>query len=147
VKAKLIHAADGLRTFAVILETGDEVISQIKAFADHEKLSASQFTAIGACSDAVLGYFDWENKQYRRIRVDEQVEIASCIGDIALAKADERSLHVHVVLGRRDGGALAGHLFEAHVRPTLEVVLTESPAHLRKRRDLESGLALIDLSE
>jgi hypothetical protein len=147
MKAKLIHAAEGLRTFAVILETGDEVIAQLKAFADHEKLSASQLTAIGACSDAVLGYFDWEQKQYRRNRVDEQVEIASCIGDIALAKDGERSLHVHVVLGRRDGGALAGHLFEAHVRPTLEVVLTESPAHLRKRRDPESGLALIEPSE
>jgi uncharacterized protein len=147
MKAKLIHAADGLRTFAVILETGDEVISQIKAFADHEKLSASQLTAIGACSGVVLGYFDWEKKQYKRNRFDEQVEVASFIGDIALAKNGERSLHAHVVLGRRDGGALAGHLFEANVRPTLEVILTESPAHLRKRRDPESGLALIDPSE
>jgi len=37
-----------------------------------------------------------------------------------------------------------GHLIEGKVRPTLEVILTESPAHLRKRHDLESGLALID---
>ena len=147
MKAKLIHASDGLRTFAVILETGDEAVSQIKAFADREKLSASQLTAIGAFSDVVLGYFDWEHKHYRRNRFDEQVEVASFIGDIALAPDGERSLHAHVVLGRRDGGALAGHLFEAHVRPTLELVLTESPAHLRKRRDPESGLALIELSE
>ncbi len=144
MKAKLIYAADGLRTFAVILETGDEVVSQIKAFADREKLSAAQLTAIGACSEVVLGYFDWERKQYQRNRIGEQVEVASFIGDIALATDDQRSLHAHVVLGRRDGSALAGHVLEAHVRPTLEVVLTESPAHLRKRRDPESGLALID---
>jgi predicted DNA-binding protein with PD1-like motif len=147
MKAKLIHASDGLRTFAVILETGDEAVSQIKEFADREKLSASQLTAIGAFSNVVLGYFEWEHKRYRRNRFDEQVEVASFIGDIALAPDGERSLHAHVVLGRRDGGALAGHLFEAHVRPTLELVLTESPAHLRKRRDPESGLALIELSE
>jgi predicted DNA-binding protein with PD1-like motif len=38
---------------------------------------------------------------------------------------------------------MGGHLLEAHVRPTLEVVLTESPRHLHKRKDPESGLALI----
>ena len=63
---KLIHqSSDGQRTFVVVLETGDEVASQIKAFADREKLKAAQLTAIGAFSDAVLGYFDWEQKQYR----------------------------------------------------------------------------------
>jgi hypothetical protein len=141
---KLLHQSDGQRTFAIILETGDEAVSQIKEFADREKLSAAQLTAIGALSEAVLGYFDWERKQYQRIPVREQVEVASFIGDIALDKDGKRSLHVHVVLGRREGSAFAGHLFEAHVRPTLEVVLTESPAHLRKRHDPESGLALID---
>ena len=41
---------------------------------------------------------------------------------------------------------MAGHLAEAHVRPTLEVIVTESPAHLRKVKDKESGLALIRLT-
>jgi predicted DNA-binding protein with PD1-like motif len=53
------------------------------------------------------------------------------------------TVHVHLVLGRRDGSALAGHLGEAHVRPTLEIVLTEVPAHLQKRKDPATGLALI----
>lgn len=144
MQAKLIHEASGQRTFVIVLETGEEVMSQLKAFADREKLKAAQLTAIGAFSDTVLGYFDWEQKSYRRNPVNEQVEVAAFIGDIALTKDDERSLHVHLVLGRRDGSALAGHLLEAHVRPTLEVVLTEHPAHLRKRHDPESGLALID---
>lgn len=146
--SKLIHrSSDGQRTFVVVLETGEEVAAQIKAFADREKLKAAQLTAIGAFSDAVLGYFDWEGKRYRRIPVNEQVEVAAFIGDIALSENDERSLHVHVVLGRSDATALAGHLLEAHVRPTLELILTEHPAHLRKRHDPESGLALIDPRE
>jgi predicted DNA-binding protein with PD1-like motif len=145
MQAKLIHqSSDGQRTFVVVLETGEEVAGQIRAFANGEKLKAAQLTAIGAFSDAVLGYFNWEQKQYRRNPVDEQVEVAAFIGDIALSKNDERSLHVHVVLGRRDATTLAGHLLEAHVRPTLEVMLTEHPAHLHKRHDPESGLALID---
>lgn len=145
--AKLIDEAGGQRTFVVVLETGEEVMGQLKAFADREKLKAAQLTAIGAFSDTILGYFDWEQKQYRRNPVNEQVEVAAFLGDIALTKDDQRSLHVHLVLGRRDGTALAGHLMEAHVRPTLEVVLTEHPAHLWKRHDPESGLALIDPRE
>jgi len=78
--AKLLHQSDGQRTFAVILQTGDEAVAQIKAFADREKLSAAQLTAIGALSRAVLGYFDWDTKDYRRIPVDEQAEVASFIG-------------------------------------------------------------------
>jgi uncharacterized protein len=148
MRTKLIHqSSDGQRTYAVVLETGEEVAGQLKAFADREKLKAAQLTAIGAFSGAVLGYFDWERKEYRRVPVNEQVEVAAFIGDIALSQNDERSLHVHVVLGRRDATALAGHLLEAHVRPTLEVILTEHPAHLHKRHDPESGLALIDPRE
>ena len=52
-------------------------------------------------------------------------------------------LHVHLVLGRRDGTAWAGHLVEGRVRPTLEVIVTEAPAHLRKQADPETGLSFI----
>lgn len=144
MKTKLIHQADGQKTFAVVLQTGDEAVSCLKTFAERERLNAAQITAIGALSHAVLGYFDWDEKKYHRIPVTEQAEIASFIGDIVLAEDGQPSLHAHVVLGRRDGTALAGHLFEAHVRPTLEIIVTESPEHLRKRHDPESGLALID---
>jgi hypothetical protein len=145
MQSKLIHQADGQRTFVVILATGDEVVAALKEFAEREQLGAARFTAIGALSDAQLGYFDWQKKDYTHLPVNEQVEVASFIGDLAFTDKGARSLHVHVVLGRRDGSALAGHLFEAHVRPTLEVMLSENPAHLRKRPDPESGLALIDL--
>jgi predicted DNA-binding protein with PD1-like motif len=38
---------------------------------------------------------------------------------------------------------LRGHLQEAKVRPTCEIILTESAQHLEKQVDPESGLALI----
>jgi hypothetical protein len=47
------------------------------------------------------------------------------------------------VVGKRDDSAMAGHLGEAHVRPTLEVIVTESPAHLSKIDDPKTGLAPI----
>jgi predicted DNA-binding protein with PD1-like motif len=128
---KLIHEAPGQhgpqRTFAVVLETGDEVMACLKDFIAREKIHAAQITAIGALSNVVLNYFDWERKAYQNIPVAEQVEVASLIGDVAEAPDGKPALHVHIVVGRRDGTAMAGHLGEAHVRPTLEVILTEAP--------------------
>ena len=143
MQSKLLHEADGKRTFAVILQKSDEAMRCLQDFAAKERLGASQVTATGALSSAKLAFFDWKTKQYRPIPVEEQVEVASLVGDIAVGPDGKPSIHVHAVLGRRDGTALAGHLQEGHVRPTLEIIITESPAHLCKVKDAESGLALI----
>jgi len=143
MRSKLLNDTDGQRTFAVVLQTGDEAMGCLQTFVEKERISAAQLTGIGALSDALLNYFDWDTKEYQPIPVDEQVEVASLVGDVALSPEGKPALHVHVVLGRRNGSALAGHLAEAHVRPTLELILTEPPAHLQKAQDPESGLALI----
>jgi len=145
MKAKLLHEDDGQRTFALVFDTGDSVMEQLKAFAAKEKLAGAQFTGIGAFSAVTLGYFDWEKKDYLGHDYAEQVEVASLTGDVALGPDGKPAIHVHCVLGRSDYSALAGHLLNATVRPTLELVLTESPVHLRKKHDATSGLALIDL--
>jgi len=143
--AKVIN--DGReRSYALILDTGDEVVSTLVDFAREHNLLASRFTAIGAFREATLGYFDWQRKQYEKIPVREQVEVLSLVGDIA-SKDGEPQVHAHVVLGKRDGSAHGGHLMEAHVRPTLEVMLVQSPAHLKRVFDPESGLALIEFDE
>jgi predicted DNA-binding protein with PD1-like motif len=145
MRTKLVNEHAGQRTYVVVLDTGDEVVASLREVAVLEGLTAAQVSAIGALSDAVLGYFDWDEKDYRRIPVREQVEVVSMLGDIGVDEQDQPALHLHLVLGRRDGSAMGGHLLEAHVRPTLEVMLTESPAHLRRRKDEATGLALIRL--
>ncbi|MCX5517898.1 DNA-binding protein [Kaistia defluvii] len=146
MQSKLIHEVDGQKTFAVILSAGDEVMACLQAFAAETGLSAASLKAIGAFERAELAFLDWQTKEYSTIPVNEQVEVASLIGDIALGPDGQPALHLHAVLGRADGSALAGHLKSGVVRPTLEVILTESPAHLRKREDPESGLTLISLA-
>jgi predicted DNA-binding protein with PD1-like motif len=143
MREKLLHD-QGEKTFALVFDPGDEVVSGLTGFAGRHRLAASHLTAIGAFSQAVLGYFDRDRRDYRRIPVTEQVEVLSLIGDVAL-KDGKPALHAHVVLGKADGTTVGGHLLEARVWPTLEVILIESPAHLRRRHDPASGLALIDL--
>jgi predicted DNA-binding protein with PD1-like motif len=143
MRAKLIDQATE-RTWALIFATGDEVVSTLQAFAAQTQITAARFTAIGAFRDATLGYFNWETKTYEKIPVRGQVEVLALVGDVAL-EGNAPKIHAHVVLGKRDGTAHGGHLLEARVRPTLEVMLTESPAHLRRSFDPQSGLALIDV--
>ena len=144
MKSTLLDAT-GPRTWALIFDKGDEPVAGLTAFAKAQKLGAAHFTAIGAFSDVTLGYFDRAKRDYKKIPLHEQVEVLSLLGDVALDKGEPK-VHAHVVVGRADGEARGGHLLEAHVWPTLEVVLVESPRHLRKRHDPETGLALIDPS-
>jgi uncharacterized protein len=144
MRAKPIDAGAG-RTWALVFDTGDEPMSALLDFAGQHRLTAARFTAIGAFRDATLGYFDWESKRYEKIPIREQVEVLSLVGDVAL-EGEAPKIHAHVVLGKRDGTAHGGHLLEGHVRPTLEVMLTQSPATLRRIHDPESGLALIALA-
>ena len=132
----------GERSYALVFDTGDEPMSLLARFAEKHRIHAARFTAIGAFQEATVGYFDWQKKEYEKIPVREQVEVLALVGDIALDKGKPK-LHAHVVLGKRDGSAHGGHLLNARVRPTLEVILTESPAHLVREHDPQSGLALI----
>ena len=144
---KLLNDSGGQRTFAIVLDSGDEVLKSLQSFVNDSIFVPRNSPRSERCSDVVLKYFDWETKDYRKIAVAEQVEVASLIGDVAMAPSGAPALHAHLVVGKRDGTAMAGHLGEAHVRPTLEVVLTESPAHLHKVMDEETGLALIRMED
>ena len=143
MKSRLLQDHEGLRTFALVLSTGDEVMTSLNAFAAEQQLLATQLTAIGALSRVVVAFFDWAPREYRHIRIDEQVEVLSLLGDVTLDDGAPK-VHTHIVVGKADGSAHGGHLIEGIVRPTLEIILVELPAHLRRRFDPDSGLPLID---
>ncbi|MCZ2402911.1 DNA-binding protein [Paenarthrobacter sp. Z7-10] len=146
MKSKQVYEDNVLRTFVLILDKGDEAFEQIPRFAKDHDITGASLTAVGACRSATLGYFDSEISKYRSTSFDEQVEILSLLGDIA-TKDDQPTLHAHLVLGRKDSSAVGGHLQSVTVFPTMEVVLTETPAHLCKRVDPETGLALVAIDE
>src|SRR5690242_8218129 len=133
MKSKIINQ-NGQKTYALIFETGDEVMEGIRDFAAQNELHASQFTAIGAFRNVVLGYFDFSISNYKKIPLDEQVEVLALTGDVT-CDGGKHKIHAHVVVGREDGTTRGGHLLKAHVRPTLEVILTESPAYLERKKD------------
>jgi len=143
MKYKVVEDADVV-TYVVVCDSGDEAVAALTQFAQAEDLEAAQITAVGAFEHAVVGWFDRAAKDYRRIPVDEQCEVLSLLGDVAEG-VDGPILHVHVVLGLSDGTTRGGHLLEGKVFPTLEVIVTETPALLRKVMNPDIGIALIDL--
>ena len=133
------------RSYVLIFNTGDELAKGLKDFAIEQRLADATFKAIGALASVKLAWFDPETKKYRTsVDLKEQVELLSLIGDVAQHEG-KPLVHAHAVVGRSDGATAGGHLLEAVVRPTCEVFLTESPVHLSKGLDPETGLVLIML--
>jgi predicted DNA-binding protein with PD1-like motif len=141
-RASLLGAGDA-ETYLLVFRTGQEVMKGLLAFARKQHLVAGHLTGIGAVRDVVLGYFDPDKKAYLRSHEKGQAEVLSLTGNLALYKG-KPFFHVHVALGRRDGSARGGHLFEATVRPTVELVLTAYPKAVRRQIDPETGLPLLD---
>jgi uncharacterized protein len=144
MQSRLISGA-ATDVHVVILDPGEEAFAALTRLANEAKLSAASLTAIGAFERATVGWFDLAAKSYRKIEVNEQCEVLSAIGDVAIGDDGKASLHVHIVLGLSDGSTRGGHFLSGIVRPTLEVVLTEVPSKLRRRQRKDLGLALVDL--
>jgi uncharacterized protein len=152
VRSKLIGESEIGRRYVLVFERGDELMAEVKAFAERERLRAAEFTAIGAVSSAKLAAFSPDTREYVEIPDPGQAELAALNGRITLPRdADpddppaERQLHVHCVLSGEDGSTIAGHVFELTIRPTCEAFITESAENIARAEDPDSGLPVISL--
>lgn len=143
MKTKLIGIEP--RTYLVVFETGDRVIEPLSLFAAHNNIGFASLQGIGAFSSATVGFFDLGIKDYKRIEVDEQVEVIAITGNIAMYEGKPK-MHAHIVLGKSDGSTVGGHFLKGVVHPTLELVLTEGNQKIERQMDSETNLPLIKLT-
>lgn len=144
---RILADSDACTTYALIFQAGDEAAAELARFARETGVNGASFTGVGAASSAVLGWFDFAAKTYEANRFDEQVEVVAISGDVATTEDGSPQVHAHVVIAKRGGAAFGGHLMELRVNPTLEIVLTETPTHLRKRSLPGLPVATIRLAE
>ncbi len=154
MRSSLIAESELGRRYVLVLERGDELMAEVKAFAERERLRAAEFTGIGAASSAKLAAFDPDTREYVDIPDPGQTEVVSLTGRVTLPKdadpndpPEERQLHVHCVLSHEDGSTIAGHVFELVIRPTCEVFVTESAENIARVEDPDSGLPVISLDQ
>ena len=146
MKHKLVSNVAGVRRFVVVMDPGNEAMGKLGEFARAQGIRGASLSAIGGFSSAKVGWFDIDEREYRPIPVDEQCEVLGLQGDIARNEKGEPVVHAHAVLGLRSGETRGGHLLAGIVRPTLEVVIVETPAELRRTNRPQYGIPLIDLS-
>lgn len=137
---------DTPRSFFLVFDRGDDVIETLRKFSREQEIRGGHFAAIGALQRGVVAYWNRELRKYEHIEVDDQVEVLSLLGDITM-EGDDRKVHGHIVLGRRDGSTIGGHLIEGTVFPTLEMHLTDFAGKLERRQDEETRLSLIAIAE
>jgi len=140
---KVLSSSNGITEYAVIFRPGDDPYAGLTRFAAEHHIHSAHFTAIGGFHDARLAWFDLEKKMFRVIPIDQQVEVAALIGDIALLNG-KPAVHMHCVVALPDGETRGGHVLEAHVSPLLEVFLTADSGTLNKKSDPATGLTLMD---
>src|ERR1700730_4218542 len=143
MQVQLLSRGEPAREYAVIFSKGDEAFSGLLDFAGKYHVTSAHFTAIGAVNGATLAWFDPKRKMYKKIPIEGQVEVISMIGDIALYQG-KPVVHAHMMVGTSDGTTRGGHILDANVSPTLEVMVTVDPIAMQKRLDPETDLTLID---
>jgi predicted DNA-binding protein with PD1-like motif len=143
MQVQLLNPGEPTKQYAVILYQGDEAFSGLLEFAEKYQVTSAHFTAIGALDGATLGWFDPKRKMYKKIPIVGQHEVIGMSGDIALYQG-KPAVHTHMIVGGPDGTTRAGHVLDAYVSPTLEVMVTVDPVTMRKRLDPVTDLTLID---
>jgi len=143
MKVRLLSENGGVKQYAVVLSRNDEVMSGLTEFAKQNNVTSASFTAIGAFSHATVAWFDDSKKEFKLVPINEQVELVSMIGDIALVN-DRPAVHTHVSVASSNGTVRGGHVINAYVFPTLEVFMTVYPTPLHKEKDQATGLELIN---
>jgi len=124
----------------VRLEKGEEIVSNLEQALGKADVRAGSFQAIGAVSEATLGHYSLVSKEYSEREFNQPLEIVSLQGTIT-----GEGVHPHACLGTKDMETFGGHLVEATVAATCEIVVAPEPGSLERYHDEEIGLDLLDI--
>ena len=129
-------------TLLVRLDRGEEVLTQLRVLAEREKITLASVQALGAVNDFTVGVFDPETKQYASNRFQGAYEITSLTGTIDTMDGACYT-HLHFSAGNAQGQVFGGHLNEAVISATCEMVITLIPGQIDRKFSEEIGLNLI----
>ena len=130
--------------YFIRLERGEKIIETLLKFCKDNKIRLGYLTGIGAVSEVELGHYFLEDKKYTSRKLKEPLEILNLSGNIT-EMDDKPYLHVHITVSDREMKAFGGHLKEAVVSATCEIVITEVKGELRRKFDDEIGLNMMDI--
>lgn len=128
-------------TFVVRLDRGEEIVEQVKALAEKEQIKLASVQALGAVNDFTVGVYNTETKVYASNRFQGAFEIVSLTGTIDTMDG-QGYLHLHMSAGDSQGRVFGGHLNEAHISATCELVIRCIGGEIDRAYDERTGLNL-----
>ena len=131
------------RKFMGRLSKGDDLLRALTNFCQKLGITLGEVKAMGAVSQARIGYYHQNSRNYEWLELDRPLEILALEGNISL-KDGKPFVHAHVTLADGDGRAYGGHLAEGTMVFAAEFVMQELKADggLERQLDEETGLFL-----
>ncbi|OQX54490.1 MAG: hypothetical protein B5M53_05815 [Candidatus Cloacimonas sp. 4484_209] len=126
----------------VVLKRGEKIIEKLMKFIEKENITSGYLRGIGAVSSIELAHFNLKEKRYSSKKIEEPLEIVSLIGNIA-EKENEKFIHCHIAVGNDRMELYGGHLKEAIVSATCEVIVTPFTKKVKRAFDSDTGLFLL----
>ena len=130
--------------YCIKLEKGDKIIENLTEMCNKEGIKFGFISGIGAVGDVTLGIYDLSTKKYSDKRIKKPLEVLSLSGNVTQVEG-KRFVHAHVVLSDEEMQAFGGHLKEAVVSVTAEIILRKVDGEIKRKKDAETGLNLWDV--
>lgn len=137
------YAFDG-KHYALRFETGEQLVAELTRFVQEQDIQSAWIKGLGGLASAELGFYDLSAKTYSWVQFDEPLELTNLTGNVA-RQANEPALHMHATVSDASMHAHGGHLREAVVGGTVEVMLHAIGGNLTRAFDEATGLNLLDL--
>ena len=129
------------KTIIARIDRGEEVLTQLKAIALNEEIKLASVRALGATDDFTVGVFKVDEKKYYANHFTGDFEIVSLTGTISTMNG-EYYAHLHMSAGDEQGRVFGGHLNEALISATCEMVIEVIDGQVDRVRDENVGLNL-----
>ena len=125
------------------LAKGEDLLAALEKLALDHSITLGEVSAIGAVSQARVGYYNQAERKYYYIDLARPLEILNLIGNISV-KDGKPMVHAHVTLGDKDGQAFGGHLAQGTLVFACEFTIQEyrSTTALVRQMDDPTGLFL-----
>ena len=127
--------------YVIRQDRGEEIVAKHKEVAQKEGIKLAYLKGIGAVGKVTAGVFDTKEKEFKGHTWEGDLEVVSIGGNINTMNG-ETYAHFHISIADEEGHVYGGHLTEAVISGTGEMVLTEIKGNVDREYDEEIGLNL-----
>lgn len=136
---------DGQR-YLMRLEQGEQLTQSLRYFIEELNIKTAWLQGLGGVNAVELGYYQLSTQQYIWRLIRQPLELISLQGNISVGEDGQPAMHLHGTFSDAAMHAFGGHIKEAEIAATCEILITvwqRDP--IRRQHDNRTGLSLLQL--